>query len=255
MGGIVLAVVWLSHYVNLPETALPLDTSGVATSTGSEASITAPAATSTSTGGVVKNFPIDSADVLPSWSFKGAYADDATLIAQAKADIEKLTGLLGKGQYDNYDLYNGIANDYGMLGNGQEAYQYYNRSIRIHPTKGLAYANLAHLMRQLGAYRTAADAYAKAVSVESGMLEYHLERLTYLTQQFPKDTALITAAFTDASKQFGDNASVLAIEARWLGDQGRYADAIKAWQTVKTLSPGKDTTAIDAEIARLQAKQ
>ncbi len=255
LGGIVLAVVWLSHYVNLPDTAPPLDTSGMATSTGSEASSTAPAATSTGVGTVVKNFPINSADTIASWNFKGAYADDATLIAQAKADIERLTGLLGKGQYDNYDLYNGIANDYGMLGNGQEAYQYYNRSIQIHPAKGLAYANLAHLMKELGAYHTAVDAYAKAVQVEPGMLEYHLERLTYLTQQFPKDTTLITAALADASKQFGDNASILAIEARWLSDQGRYADAIKAWQTAKTLLPGKDITAIDAEIARLQAKQ
>ncbi len=87
------------------------------------------------------------------------------------------------------------------------------------------------------------------------MLEYHLERLTYLTQQFPKDTSLIIAALADATKQFGDNASVLTIKAQWLTSQGRYADAIKAWQTVKMLSPGKDTSAIDTEIARLQAKQ
>ncbi|OYV57790.1 MAG: hypothetical protein B7X01_04510 [Acidiphilium sp. 21-62-4] len=62
------------------------------------------------------------------------------------------------------------------------------------------------------------------------------------------------AALADASKQFGDNASVLAIEAQWLSGEGRYADAIKAWQTAKMLSPGKDTSAIDAEIARLQSK-
>ncbi len=75
----------------------------------------------------------------------------------------KLTGLIGKGQYDDYDLYDGIANDYSMLGDGRTAYQYYNHAIQIHPTKGLAYANLAHFMNALGAYRTAADAYAKAV--------------------------------------------------------------------------------------------
>ncbi|MHB8860626.1 MAG: hypothetical protein ACYC48_02730 [Minisyncoccota bacterium] len=251
---IVLAVVGLSHYVSTPGASLP---PGMATSTGSSGPAAQPAATSTPVTAAksVGPFPINPADIIASWSFKGAYAGNATLIAQANADIVKLTGLIGKGQYDDYDLYDGIANDYSMLGDGRTAYQHYNHAIQIHPTKGLAYANLAHFMNALGAYRTAADAYAKAVSVEPGMLEYHLERLTYLTQQFPKDTSLITAALADATKQFGDNASVLTIKAQWLTSQGRYADAIKAWQTVKMLSPGKDTSAIDTEIARLQAKQ
>ncbi|MHB8710384.1 MAG: hypothetical protein ACYC6X_02430 [Minisyncoccota bacterium] len=200
-------------------------------------------------------FPINPADSIASWSFKGAYSGNDTLVAQANADIAKLTGLIGKGTYDDYDLYDGIANDYASLGNGALAYQYYNRSIRIHPGKGLAYANLAHLMSGLGAYHTAADAYAKAVAVQPSMLEFHLERLTYLTQQFPKDNALILTAFTDASRQFGDAAPVLSIEAEWLESQGRYADAIKAWQTVKTLSPASHASAIDAQIARDQAKE
>jgi len=200
-------------------------------------------------------FPINRADTIVSWNFKGAYAGDATLVAQANADIVKLTALIGKGEYDDYDLYNGIANDYSSLGDGKTAYQYYNRSIQIHPSKGLAYTNLAHMLSRLGARHTAADAYAKAVAVEPRTLENHLERLTYLTQQFPADNARITAAFADAANIFGDNASILAIEAQWLTGEGRYADAIKAWQTAKMLSPGKDTSSIDAEIARLQAKQ
>ncbi len=209
----------------------------------------------TTTNIVPRPFPINASDAIASWSFKGAYSGNDTLIAQANADSAHLEGLLGKGQYDDYDLYLGIGNDNNLMGDGKVAYQYFNRSISIHPQKGLAYANLAHLMDELGAYYTAADAYAKAVAVEPGMLEYHIERLTYLTRQFPKDNARISAALADAEKQFGDNASILAIEARWLSDQGRYADAIKAWETVKTLSPGKDMTAVDAEIARLQTKQ
>ena len=254
---IAVFVVWgLVHYMKLL-VAVPPSESGIATST-TEGTATSTSTVATSTAQVVKSitpFPINTADAPVSWSFKSPAQGDAMLIAQANADIQKLTALLGNGQYDAYDLYNGIANDYATLGNGQEAYQYYNRSIRIYPTKGLAYVNLAHLMSQMGAYYTAADAYAKAVTVEPGMLQYHLARLAYLTEQFPKDTTRIVKAFADASKQFGDNASILSIEARWLTGQGRYADAIKAWQTAKTLSPGKDTSAIDAEIARLQAKQ
>lgn len=221
-----------------------------ATSTEAAATTTAPA-----TSVVVKPFPINAADTLLSWNFAGAYAGNATLTQQANADITHLTDLAGGGKYDDYDLYNGIANDYTSLGNGAAAYQYYNRSIRIYPNKGLAYANLAHLMSELGAYHTAADAYAKAVSVEPGVLEYHIERLAYLTRQFPKDNALVLAAFADASKQFGDAAPILSIEAEWLESLGRYADAVKAWQTVKILSPADRQAAIDAQIARDQAKK
>jgi len=203
----------------------------------------------------IKLFPINKLDKITSWSFKGAYSGSTALRSKMNTDIKYLTSLFGKGKYDDYDLYNGIANDYMLLGNGKTAYQYYNRSIQIHPKKGLAYTNLAHLMVQLRAYYTASDAYAKAVTVEPGMLEYHLARLNFLTQQFPKNNLLVSSAFVDASKQFGDNASILAIEAQWLTSLGKYSDAIKAWQTAKKLSPGKDTTAIDAEIARLKAKK
>lgn len=223
------------------------------------ASTTEPAASSTeaqtATTTAVGPFPINPADRLVSWSFKGPYSGNQTLTDQANADIAHLTGLIGSGKYDDYDIYNGLANDYSELGDGRTAYQFYNRAIRIHPAKGLAYVNLAHLMDELHAYYTAADAYAKATAVEPGMLEYHIERLTYLTRQFPKDNARILAALTDVTKVFGDSAPILTIEAEWLTSLGRYSDAITAWQKVKQLSPGADTTSIDAEIARLQAKQ
>jgi tetratricopeptide (TPR) repeat protein len=200
-------------------------------------------------------FPINPKDSISSWVFKGAYTGNDTLITQANADMAHLASLLGKGQFDDYDLHIGIGNDYNLEGNGKAAYDEYDRAAMIHPDKGLAYANLGHLMDELGAPYTAADAYAKAVQAEPGQLEYHLERLTYLTREFPQDQAQLLAAFTDASNQFGDTAPVLSIEAEWLTGLGRYADAILAWQRAKLLSPGKDTSAIDREIARLKAKQ
>lgn len=224
-------------------------TPDIASSTGNGVS------TATTTPAYTGPFPINKADRIASWSFKGAYAGNGTLIAQANADTTHLTGLIGKGEYDDYDLYLGIANNESSLGNGKSAYDNYNRAIRIHPQKGLAFANLGHLFNQLGAYYSAADAYAKATSVEPGMLEYHVQRLNYLTRQFPNDSARITSALTDVSNVFGDAPQILAIEAQWLTGLKRYADAIKAWETVKMLSPGKDTTVIDAEIARLKAKQ
>ncbi|MGD0328569.1 MAG: hypothetical protein ABSB00_02560 [Minisyncoccia bacterium] len=249
---VIAALGWL-QYAKAPASSgvSNVASSSVTAHTSAVASSTEPIATTT----IVQSFPIDAADSISSWTFKGAYAGNDTLIVQANADIAHLTSLIGKGQYDDYDLYLGIGNDDNLLGNGKGAYQNYSHSISIHPNKGLAYTNLGHLMDELGAYHTVADAYAKAVAVEPSVLEYHIERLNFLTRQFPTDTALITAAFADASKQFGDDASILSIEAQWFAGQGRYADAIKAWQTVEALSPGENTSAIDAEIAQLKAKQ
>lgn len=203
----------------------------------------------------VPAFPINPKDSIASWTFKGAYTGNATLIAQADADIVHLKSLLGKGEYDDYDLHIGLGNDKNLEGDGRGAYDEYNTAASIHPAKGLAYANLGHLMDELKAYETAADAYAAAVKAEPSQLEYHLERLSYLTRQFPNDSSRLSAAFTDASTQFGDTAPVLKLEAEWLTGLKRYADAIQAWQRAKLLSPGKDTSAIDREIARLKAKQ
>ncbi|MDE1919611.1 MAG: hypothetical protein KGH56_02815 [Patescibacteria group bacterium] len=228
------------------------ETSPLATSTVPVATTTTvkrPASSGT------QSFPINPSDKIVSWDFKGAYAGNADLEAQAAADKAKLEALMGTSTYDDYDLYIGLGNDDNLLGDGAGAYKNFNRSISIHPKKGLAYVNLAHLMDELGAYETAADAYSAAVSVEPGMLEYHLERLKYLTRQFGADTARIINAFADANKQFGDTAPVIAIEASWLTAQGHYPEAVKAWELVKTLSPGKDMSAVDAEIARLEAKQ
>jgi|CXWL01.1.fsa_nt_gi tetratricopeptide (TPR) repeat protein len=200
-------------------------------------------------------FPINTADNLSIGTFKSIYAGNDVQIQKVKDDITLLTDLLGKGKYDDYDLYNGIANDYSMLGDGVLAYKNFNRAIAVHPTKGLAYVNLARLMDQLGAYQTAADAYTKSITVEPKILAQHVARLEYLTRQFSTDTARLTAAFADASKQFGDAAPILTIEAEWLTSQKRYVDAIKAWETVKILSMAQDTSPIDAAIARLKAKQ
>lgn len=203
----------------------------------------------------VPEFPINSADVISSWDFKGAYTENATLVTKAKADISHLTDLLGKGEYDDYDLYNGIANDYGFLGDGKKAYEYYNRAINIHTNKGLAYVNLAHFLEQVGGYNTAADAYTRAVTVEPAFLEYHIERMNFLTERFATNKDIISSGFDAANKQFGDNASLLAIKAEWLVGQKQYTEAIKIWEIVKMFSPKDRQVSIQAEITRLKAKQ
>lgn len=141
----------------------------------------------------ITKFPINPADTITSWVFNGAYSGNDTLIKKADDDIVLLTGLIGKGQYDDYDLYLGIGNDEVYLGDGAGAYRNYNHCISIHPNKGLAYANLGHLMDELGAYHTAADAYAKAVALEPTMAAYSNAQLDFLTARFPEEAAKLKA--------------------------------------------------------------
>lgn len=140
----------------------------------------------------ISKFPINPADTIVSWNFKGVYTGNDTLIAKANADIAHLKSLIGKGQYDDYDLYVGIGNAASLIGNGESAYQNYNRAVSIHSDKGLAYMNLGHLMDLLGAYRTAADAYAKAAAVEP-IPQYKNAQLDYLMWRFPEEAAQLKA--------------------------------------------------------------
>lgn len=136
----------------------------------------------------ISKFPINPADTIASWNFKGVYTGNDALIAKANADIAHLKSLIGKGQYNDYDLYIGIGNDYSLMGDGALAYQNYNRATSLYMGKGLAYVNLGHLMDLLGAYRTAADAYAKAAVVEP-IPQYKNAQLDYLAWRFPEEAA------------------------------------------------------------------
>lgn len=203
----------------------------------------------------VPGFPVNEKDSLSSWSFQGAYTGNEMLVEKAEADIEKLQGLLGEEGYDDYDLYIGIGNDFALLGDGAKAYENYNRAVAVAADRGLAYTNIASLMERMQAYETAADAYAQAVTAEPGQLQYHIARLNYLTRQFRDDPDRVLEAVADAGAEFGDIPQILSIQAEWYTGLARYADAIAVWKQVRALLQGEDTSSIDAEIARLRAKQ
>lgn len=260
-GALVLCVVLIGGlwYMGLRLKAIDLPSSGLGTTTtspeaASSTSVTGLDHTGSTVRATLAAFPISPLDTPVSWSFNGTDALNAALTAATDADRAKLTTLLGKGQYDDYDLYIGLGNDANQEGDGRSAYTSYNKAAAIHPNKGLAYANLGNLFDELGAYHTAAAAYAKSVAVEPRELQYHLSQLEFLVNHFPTDNARLTAAFADAHTQFGDSANILAIEAQWFEAQGRYAEAITVWQTVKALSPADRQAAIEVQIARDQVK-
>ncbi|HUY62701.1 MAG TPA: hypothetical protein VMV50_02860 [Candidatus Paceibacterota bacterium] len=199
-------------------------------------------------------FPIDKNDVISSWTFTGV--DTATSsAAKAKADIARLTGLLGKGQYDDYDIYIGIGNDEVLLGDGKAAYDAYDRAIARYPSQGLAYTDMAALMNDLGATHTALTAYETAAAVQPAVFEYAIQWISYLTRTFPNETALVDQAFAFAKAHYGDTPQILTLKAGWQTEEGQYAAAIATWKQVEALAPGGNSAAINAEIARLTAKE
>lgn len=133
-------------------------------------------ATSSGTKVITANVPprpvptlpsIAKGDTIASWDFIGAYADNPELIAKANAEITRLLGLIGKGSYPDVSLYVAIANQYELLGDGKQQYDYLGRAIKVAgDTSGLPWHNLGVLMERLGALKTARAAYDKAALIQ-----------------------------------------------------------------------------------------
>jgi tetratricopeptide (TPR) repeat protein len=139
----------------------------------------APAPQSTAT------FVINTKDTITSWQFAGRYTGNETLTMNAQTELARLQGLLGTGKYSDYDLYNGIGNNYTYLGDGEKALAAYKKAISLDSKRALVYMNIGNLMEQLGAYNTAKDAYAKAVALEPDMTQYKSAQTEFLERRFP----------------------------------------------------------------------
>jgi len=140
-----------------------------------------------------KKFPLNTKDTITSWFFKGSYIGNDVLVAQATTNIAHLTGLLDKEGSNDYDLYVGIGNNYTYLGDGAVAFENYNKAIAQNSGDPLVYMNLGSLMDKLGAYYTAADAYAKAVELGSSFAQYRNAQMDFLTERFPEEAEKLRA--------------------------------------------------------------
>lgn len=160
---------------------------------------------------------IAAGDVIASWSFKGAYADNAELMTKAGVEIARLLGLVGKETYTDLALYVAIANQYGLLGDGKQEYEYLGRAIKANTTSGLPWHNLGVLMEKLGALQTARTAYENATLIQPEMKNYQLAYINFLIARLPSDTATIEEAFAEALLNFHQDAELLALRSKWKG--------------------------------------
>lgn len=185
------------------------------------------------------------------WTWEGpAILDDAWGV-RVQDDIEKLSALVGTGEYNDYDIYVGLAGQYELLGDGARAYEYLTRAIEVDGTQGLAYHNLGHLLTRLGALHTARNVFLKAVETEPVFAQYHIAYLYHLTEHFSEDSSAITDAFL-FGKESVQHGEIYIIYARWLSKMNRVQEAISVWQEARTLVSHTDM--IDREILKLEAR-
>ena|SRR3989344_8510111 len=195
-----------------------------ATSTSEQsASTTTPLIVSTTTVNIVKRqvvnpLPIAKGDAVTSWDFVGAYTNSHELIEKARAEIKRITDLLGMGTYTDMAIYVGIANQYELIGDGKKQYDFLIQAVRVGGGEsGLPWHNLGVLMERLGALETARIAYEKSTLVQPQFKFYHYAYLDFITKKMKDDVVDIEKAFTAANKYFSTDADIIQLRAEWQG--------------------------------------
>ena len=139
-------------------------------------------------------FTFAAGEEVTSSDFQGVYTGNPELEEKGRSEITRLQGLFGQEGYTDYELYVSIANQYELLGDGKETYNYLRMALAIDPEHtGLAWHNLGKLLERFGVYqsaRTAFDAMVKAQPI----LQYQATRLEFLRAYMPEDTEAIAQA-------------------------------------------------------------
>lgn len=159
--------------------------------------------------------PLANGYSIASWEFKGAYTGNSELVAKAQSEIKRFSELLATATSSAMILSVGIANQYELLGDGKNQYDYLERAIQASPDNGLPWHNLGVLMERLGALRTAKIAYEKSTLVQPEWKLYHYAYIEFLTTRTEDDVASIEKAFAFAEKNIGKTQYLIDLRAEW----------------------------------------
>lgn len=161
------------------------------------------------------SFALRNGDSIASWEFKGAYTGNAELEAKAQSEIKRLSELLATATSSAMILSVGIANQYELIGDGKNQYDYLGRAIQASPDNGLPWHNLGVLMERLGALETARAAHWNAALLNPQLAVYHYAYLEFLIQNMKNDTAGIEKAFAAAEESIGPKQYLAELRAEW----------------------------------------
>lgn len=161
------------------------------------------------------SFALIEGDSVASWDFRGAYTDNPELITKAKNEIQRLSEQLATATSSAMILSVGIANQYELLGDGKNQYDYLGRAIQASPENGLPWHNLGVLMERLGALETARIAYREATVIQPQFPFYHYSYLEFLIGYMKDNTVEIEKAFTAAEKNIGKKQNFIDLRTMW----------------------------------------
>lgn len=189
----------------------PVENIGTTTSDIKEITVNSSARTASRLPSIAKG------DVISSWSFNGAYTDKPDLMAKAEAETKRLIDFIGKGMYSDVSLYVGIANQYELIGDGQQTYDYLGRAIKADTgvTSGLPWHNLGVLMERLGALETARIAYRESTLIQPEMKFYHYAYMEFLTTRMKDDVIDIEKEYAAALQNLGQDSDILSLYSEW----------------------------------------
>ena len=216
----VLFAMGIAQFLSPRQAVSPTLPTATSTAEQNVGTTTVPVTVTTNVNNAPKNqntnpLPIADGDRVTSWDFKGAYADNPELIAKAKNEIKRLSGLLAIATSSYMITAVGIANQYELLGDGKNQYEYLERAVRTNPENGLPWHNLGVLMERLGALRTAKIAYEKSTLVQPEFKFYHYAYIEFLTSRTEDDVASIEKAFAFAEKNIGKTQYLIDLRAEW----------------------------------------
>lgn len=196
------------------------------------------------------SFALSKGSLPSSWEFTGLY-NTPELTATVQKNIDSLKGKINEEGADMYDIYLSIAQQYALVGKGEEAYDYLLKAAKQDPGNSLTFQTMGNLMESLKAYTAAEEAYKQATIVQPQFLQNHLAFIGFLIGQ-KADAVKIEAAFAFALEKSGRATNVLKEYAQWLEGQKDTAKAITIWEEVLKQIPGD--RAVKDKINQLKRK-
>ena len=181
-------------------------------------------------------FTLSKESLPQTWEFTGLY-NTPELLANTQKNIDALKGKVNEEGADVYDIYLSIAQQYALIGKGEEAYDYLLRAGKQDPGNSLTFQTMGNLMESLKAYIATEEAYKQATIVQPQILQNHLALIGFYIGQ-KADAVKIEAAFAFALEKSGRATNVLKEYAQWLEEEKNISKAITVWEEVLKQIPG-----------------
>lgn len=137
----------------------------------------------------------------PVWDFEGSYEASEELTLRAESELDRLEGLLGSGEFPDYDIQVGIAGQYLLLGEGKESYEHLLVAISLNEARSLAFVNMGSLLGKVGAPESAKIAYEMGLDRDDNV-QNRINYIQHLEQYFGDDLDLVESAHTLALEKF-----------------------------------------------------